>query len=224
MPPGMCSLLTSAGWSSGLGRCAAHAAPWSHADAVLVDEARGAIERIPSVGHVVLDEAQDLSPMELRAVGRRAGQASATVLGDIAQGTTPWATESWSAALDYLGTTNAHVEVLRQGFRVPAAVVALSARLLPTIAPLVDPPEPVRANPGRLDILPVEDVVAGATAALTGVAAREGSVGVIAADLDVPRLRAAFDAAAAEVGSLDGEDDPRCWYRRRSPRESSSTT
>ncbi len=184
-------------------------APWSHADAVLVDEARGAIERIPSVGHVVLDEAQDLSPMELRAVGRRAGQASATVLGDIAQGTTPWATESWSAALDYLGTTNAHVEVLRQGFRVPAAVVALSARLLPTIAPLVDPPEPVRANPGRLDILPVEDVVAGATAALTGVAAREGSVGVIAADLDVPRLRAAFDAAAAEVGSLDDEDDPR---------------
>jgi hypothetical protein len=122
-------------------------APWSHADAVLVDEARGAIERIPSVGHVVLDEAQDLSPMELRAVGRRAGQASATVLGDIAQGTTPWATESWSAALDYLGTTNAHVEVLRQGFRVPAAVVALSARLLPTIAPLVDPPEPVRPTP-----------------------------------------------------------------------------
>jgi hypothetical protein len=52
-------------------------------------------------------------------------------------------------------------------------------------------------------------VVAGATAALTGVAAREGSVGVIAADLDVPRLRAAFDADAAEVGSLDDEDDPR---------------
>jgi DNA helicase IV len=184
-------------------------APWTHADAVLVDEARGAIERIPTVGHVVLDEAQDLSPMELRAVGRRAGVASATVLGDIAQGTTPWATESWTAALDHLGSRDAHVEVLRQGFRVPAAVVALSARLLPTIAPAVDPPEPVRANPGRLDIIPVDDVVAGAVAALSEVAAREGSVGLIAADADVPRLRAALRAVVPEVGSIDDEDDPR---------------
>jgi DNA helicase IV len=184
-------------------------APWTHADAVLVDEARGAIERMPTVGHVVLDEAQDLSPMELRAVGRRAGASSATVLGDIAQGTTPWATESWTAALDHLGSRDAHVEVLRQGFRVPAAVVALSARLLPTIAPAVDPPEPVRANPGRLDIVPVDDVVAGAVAALSEVAAREGSVGLIAADADVPRLRAALRAVVPEVGSIDDEDDPR---------------
>ncbi len=184
-------------------------APWSHADAVLVDEARGAIERIPSVGHVVLDEAQDLSPMELRAVGRRAGSASATVLGDIAQGTTPWATESWKTALDHLGTTEAHVQVLRQGFRVPAAVVELSARLLPTIAPAIEPPEPVRTNPGRLDVVVVEDVMAGANAALTDVAGREGSVGLIAADVAVPRLRAALDAVAPRVGSLDDEDDPR---------------
>jgi DNA helicase IV len=181
-------------------------APWSHADAVLVDEARGAIERIPTVGHVVLDEAQDLSPMELRVIGRRAGTASATVLGDIAQGTTPWATESWTAALGHLGATDAHVEILRQGFRVPAAVVALSARLLPMIAPAVDPPEPVRANPGRLDVIPVKDVVVGAAAALSDMATREGSVGLITADADVKRLRA---AVGADVGSLDDEDDPR---------------
>jgi DNA helicase IV len=184
-------------------------APWSHADAVLVDEARGAIERIPTVGHVVLDEAQDLSPMELRAVGRRAGPVSVTVLGDIAQGTTPWATESWTAALGHLGTTDAHVEVLRQGFRVPAAVVALSARLLPTIAPAIDPPEPVRTNPGRLDIVQVEDVMTGATTALADVAVREGSVGLIAADGDIKRLRAAFDRAGTNVGAIDDEDDPR---------------
>jgi DNA helicase IV len=184
-------------------------APWSHADAVLVDEARGAVERIPTVGHVVLDEAQDLSAMELRAVGRRAGTSSATILGDIAQGTTPWATESWSAALDHLGTTAAHVEVLRQGFRVPAAVVALSARLLPTIAPTVEPPEPVRANPGRLDIVPVEDVGIGAAAALEHVARREGSVGLIAADADVRRLRAVVEGSGTAVGSLDDEHDPR---------------
>jgi DNA helicase IV len=184
-------------------------APWSHADAVLVDEARAAIERVPTVGHVVLDEAQDLSPMELRAVGRRASTASATVLGDIAQGTTPWATESWNTALDHLGARHAHIEVLRQGFRVPAAVVALSARLLPTIVPAVDPPEPVRANPGRLDVIAVDDAVAGTAIVLLDVAAREGSIGVITADAAVDRLRAAFDAAGSEIGSVDDEHDPR---------------
>jgi DNA helicase IV len=184
-------------------------APWSHADALLVDEARGAVERIPTVGHVVLDEAQDLSPMELRAVGRRARTASATVLGDIAQGTTPWATESWTDALDHLGASDAHVEVLRQGFRVPAAVVELSARLLPTIAPAVDPPEPVRANPGRLDIVAVDDIVIGATSALADVAVREGSVGLITADADTKRLRTALERVGVDIGNLDDEDDPR---------------
>jgi DNA helicase IV len=92
---------------------------------------------------------------------------------------------------------------------VPAAVVALSARLLPTIAPAVDPPEPVRTNPGRLDIVPVDDVVAGATAALSDVAAREGSVGVIAADADADRLRAALEAASSDIGAVDDEDDQR---------------
>ncbi|HSI94223.1 MAG TPA: AAA family ATPase, partial [Jiangellaceae bacterium] len=129
-------------------------APWSHADAVLVDEARGVLERTPGVGHVVLDEAQDLSPMELRAVGRRAALGSATVLGDIAQGTTPWATSSWDVALRYLGRPDAVIEELRSGFRVPAAVVELAADLLPAIAPGLAPPVPVRANPGLLEIVP----------------------------------------------------------------------
>lgn len=70
------------------------AARWTAADAVLVDEVEGLLTRTPSLGHVVLDEAQDLSPMQLRAVGRRCSTGAATVLGDIAQGTTPWATGS----------------------------------------------------------------------------------------------------------------------------------
>src|SRR5215471_11089933 len=55
-------------------------ARWSAADAVLVDEARDLIDRIPSLAHVVVDEAQDLSAMECRAVGRRCATGSATVL------------------------------------------------------------------------------------------------------------------------------------------------
>ena len=67
-------------------------ARWSLADAVLVDEAADLVDRTASLGHVVADEAQDLSPMMLRAVGRRCTTGSTTVLGDLAQATTPWAT------------------------------------------------------------------------------------------------------------------------------------
>ena len=73
------------------------------ADLALLDEVADLLDRTPSLGHVVLDEAQDLSPMQLRAVGRRASTGSLTVLGDIAQGTTPWATQSWEDAMRHLG-------------------------------------------------------------------------------------------------------------------------
>ena len=170
-------------------------APWSHADAVLIDEARSVLERTPSYGHVVLDEAQDLSPMELRAVGRRAALGSVTVLGDIAQGTTPWATPSWDVALRHLSQEGAHVEVLRRGYRVPAAVVEFAGGLLPAIAAGLEPPEPVRTNPGLLDVIPMEDL-AGLPAVVRNALDRPGSVGVISAD----------DQVAEVAGRLAGLD------------------
>ncbi len=78
-------------------------APWTRADQVLIDEAADLIERTPSIAHIVVDEAQDLSPMEVRAIGRRCATGAATVLGDIAQGTTPWAATSWPTLLSHLG-------------------------------------------------------------------------------------------------------------------------
>ncbi|MFD0890901.1 AAA family ATPase, partial [Streptosporangium algeriense] len=74
-------------------------ARWSEADAVLLDEVAGLIERPRGYGHVIVDEAQDLSPMQCRAVARRSEHGSITVLGDLAQGTTPWAARSWSEQL-----------------------------------------------------------------------------------------------------------------------------
>src|SRR5215212_7274459 len=68
------------------------AARWTLADVILIDEAADLLNRTPSLGHVIVDEAQDLSAMQLRAVGRRATTGSVTVLGDLAQATTPWAT------------------------------------------------------------------------------------------------------------------------------------
>ena len=131
-------------------------ARWSPADVVLLDELADLLRRTPSLGHVVLDEAQDLSPMQLRAVGRRCSTGAATVLGDIAQGTTPWATPSWDVALSHLGHPEAHLEVLDRGFRVPAAVISFAARLLPVIAPGMSAPTSVRDDPGSLSIVPVD--------------------------------------------------------------------
>src|SRR5690606_37232092 len=112
-----------------------NSAKWSAAYAVLIDEAADLIRRTHSLGHVVLDEAQELSPMQYRAVGRRCTTGSATVLGDLAQGTTPWASRGWDEALAPLGKPEAVVEELTAGFRVPTDVIAYASRLLPHIAP-----------------------------------------------------------------------------------------
>jgi len=156
-------------------------ARWSAADAVLLDELGDVLRRTHSLGHVVLDEAQDLSPMQLRAVGRRCSTGSATVLGDIAQGTTPWATDSWDTSLHHLGKAGSLVEVLDRGFRVPAKVIDFAARLLPAMAPGLGRPVSVRDNPGRLDLVETsaEDLAAGVVRAVREYASAEGSVGVI---------------------------------------------
>ena len=119
----------------------AKATRWTAADAVLIDEAAGLIERPAGFGHVVVDEAQDLSPMQCRAIARRSEHGSITLLGDLAQGTAPWAATDWRESLAHLGKPDAAVVPLTIGFRVPAAVVAFANRLLPALA--VDVPAAV---------------------------------------------------------------------------------
>ncbi|MQY13031.1 DNA helicase IV [Streptomyces sp. RB5] len=165
-------------------------AKWSPADAVLVDEARDLVERTHSLGHVVVDEAQDLSPMQYRAVGRRCTTGSATVLGDIAQGTTPWATGSWEEALTHLGKPEAQVEELTLGFRVPRAVIAYASRLLPSIAPDLKEATSIRESEGDLRIRPVspEELDLAVAEACVQALEHEGSIGLIAADARCERL------------------------------------
>ncbi|MFF3894018.1 HelD family protein [Streptomyces sp. NPDC001812] len=174
-------------------------AKWSAADAVLIDEATDLIRRTPSLGHVVLDEAQDLSPMQYRAVGRRCTTGSATVLGDLAQGTTPWATRSWEEALAHLGKRDAVIEELTAGFRVPTDVIAYASRLLPHIAPGLTPVASIRDNPGFFAVRPItgSGEVVSACRELLG---HEGSVGLIAADARVPEL--ARELTAAGLGHV----------------------
>ncbi|MYU04768.1 AAA family ATPase [Streptomyces sp. SID8366] len=177
-------------------------ARWSAADLVLLDELSGLIEHPASYGHIMVDEAQDLSPMECRAIARRAVFGSLTVLGDLAQGTAPWAARDWSAQLRHLGRPDAAVVSLTTGFRVPAAVVALANRLLARLAVAVPPARSLRTD-GELTLRPAEDVLAATVAAARRALAREGSVGVIAADADVPALARALAGAGLEPAAPD---------------------
>nr|MBA2641268.1 AAA family ATPase [Nocardioidaceae bacterium] len=167
------------------------AARWTLADAVLVDEVADLVERVPSLGHVVLDEAQDLSPMMLRCVGRQCSTGSATVLGDVAQATTPWGVQSWAEALSHLGKPRAHVEELTVGFRVPGEVIDYAARLLPTIAPHLRKPTSVRRSRGELRI---EETAVPLDAAVSHVVQALGLLGSIGLIVPDPL---ALEAAAA---------------------------
>ena len=183
---------------------AAGSAKWSLADAVLLDELTDLLNRTPSLGHVVLDEAQDLSPMQLRAVGRRCSTGAATVLGDIAQGTTPWSTASWAESLAHLGKPDGVVSELRRGFRVPASVIEFAARLLPEAAPGLAAPESVRDNPGQLDLVPVQsrELIGSTVTQVERLKELEGSIGVIVPDARVAEVSRAFTKAGLEHGTL----------------------
>ncbi len=177
-------------------------ARWSAADAVLIDEARDLITRTPSLAHVVVDEAQDLSPMECRALGRRCSTGAATVLGDLAQGTTPWAAVSWESLLSNLGKPDTSVRELSVGYRVPRQILDYASSLLAVIAPELRPASSLRADPGALDVLRVPAPALGpeVAAACARACARPGSVAVIAADPQVAALAAALEAAGLAHG------------------------
>jgi DNA helicase IV len=181
------------------------AARWSLADVILIDEAADLLQRTASRGHVILDEAQDLSPMMLRAVGRRASTGSVTVLGDLAQATTPWATRSWQESLAHLGHPDAVVEELVAGFRVPGAVIDFAARLLPQIAPALKPPHSVRTHRGELDLRLTDRIGDELVEAIYQAMHNEGTVGLIVADAAVPGTRKLLEARHIDYDML-GED------------------
>jgi DNA helicase IV len=180
------------------------AARWSAADAVLIDEAAGLIDRLPSFGHVVLDEAQDLSPMQCRAIARRSEHGSLTLLGDLAQGTAPWAARDWSDSLAHLGKPDAPVVPLTTGFRVPRAVVEFANRLLPALGVDVAAATSLRDD-GWLRVQDVSDVDNAVADAVRSALEQEGSVAVIAAEAAVPQLAATLRAGGLDVGDAEEE-------------------
>lgn len=180
---------------------------WTTADVVLVDEVADLLNRQPSVGHLIIDEAQDLSAMMLRAAGRRASTGSVTLLGDLAQTTTAWGIDDWSSALAHVGHPEAAVRELVDGFRVPGAVIDYAARLLPQIAPGLTPPRSIRHSRGELVVL-AGDPLARVADEVTRLGGREGTLGVIVPSTWVDRVSEALAGLAHSVlgrGARDPE-------------------
>jgi DNA helicase IV len=132
---------------------------WTRGDLGLLDEANHLITGdTMQFGHVVVDEAQDLSALELRMVARRSTNRSITVLGDLAQSTGVAGQHSWEDALRELGhgridgrgnereRTTGRVAVLELGYRVPEVLIEHANRLLPIAAPGLQPSRSVRSG------------------------------------------------------------------------------
>jgi DNA helicase IV len=187
------------------------AARWTPADAVLVDEVAGMLERTEGYGHVVVDEAQDLSPMQCRAVARRLAAGSLTVLGDLAQATSPWAAADWSQTLAGLGRPGTTVRPLTRGYRVPGEVLDFANRLLPMIAPGLPAATAMRREPGSLQLRPVAVLAEPLAAVVAELAGTEGSTGVVCADASVAEVVGMLTAAGLDVAPLadDGSEPTR---------------
>jgi DNA helicase IV len=134
-------------------------AGWSDGDIPLLDEARTLLDVAPhTYGHVIVDEAQDLTPMQLRMIARRAGAGSLTLLGDIAQATGAIVYRGWDEVLPHLPLgAEAVVEELRHAYRVPREIMDVALPLLETIAPDVTPPISYRTGADPPAFLRVEE-------------------------------------------------------------------
>jgi DNA helicase IV len=110
---------------------------WTRADQLLVDEANSLLNGSPfTYGHVIVDEAQDHSAVALRVIGRRSTSTSMTLVGDVAQSTTPAGQERWADVFAHLGPagTNGTIADLTIGYRVPEPILTVANRLLPLTA------------------------------------------------------------------------------------------
>ncbi len=179
-------------------------------------EGQGRADDARTYGHIVVDEAQDLSPLQLRMLTRRSLNGSMTIVGDIAQSTGAWAHGDWQEILDHLPDRREPRRAeLTVGYRIPAPVMDLAAKVLALAAPDLLPPVAVRSEGDPPEIVPAPDsarlhetVVAQALAESQrpGV----GNVAVVAPRGRYQELVAAFEAAGVTIGSAprDGLDHP----------------
>ncbi|CAN5828418.1 ATPase AAA [soil metagenome] len=200
---------------------------WTASDVALLDDAREVLgprvrrtgridpaDEIRTYGHIVVDEVQDLTPMQRKMTARRSLNGSMTVVGDLAQATGPLAPARWEDVLAHLPERKpARIVGLSVGYRIPAQIMELANRVLLAATPELRPPTAVRVG----DAAPVVQRVPpgallGAVAEATAKLAAErssGNVAVIVPDDLADDVSAALDAAGVDHGraSRTGLDD-----------------
>lgn len=176
---------------------------WSEADVAVLDCAAHLIDpkKVVTYGHIVVDEAQDLSPMQADMIARRSQNGSMTILGDIYQSTGPWARDSWDDLIDVLGAERdiaVTTRTLRYGYRVPTQVYELAVQVLHKSEPDAAVPDAVRKGPSTPEAVrrDPDELAAEAVARARKYAADGCSVGVLCPD-------AHWDAVTRELTDLD---------------------
>lgn len=182
-------------------------AGWSRSDIPLLDECDALVNGPPQrYGHAVVDEAQDLSSMELRMIARRTHPASMTILGDLAQATAPAAQSSWDDVLNALGRDqNVIFRELTIGYRVPAEIMDFANRLLPLAAPDMRPSRSIRASNERQRITSSSDgyLLQDVEAEVRSLSRLWPSVGIVCPESLIDGLRGALEQSEVDFGAWD---------------------
>ena len=130
-------------------------------------------DRTWAYGHVIVDEAQEVSPMAWRMLVRRCPQRSMTVVGDWAQRSVDWGARGWTGALGAAATERLRLAELTINYRTPEEAMTLAGRLLAEVDPDLEAPSSIRSSGFTPWSLAVEPGALGDVA-----------VGVVAAELD----------------------------------------
>jgi DNA helicase IV len=191
---------------------------WTDHDVAVLDEARHYLgprparrgvpadeEEVRTYGHIVIDEVQDLTPMQLRMATRRSLNGSMTVVGDIAQATGALAPDDWTDVLAHLpATKGSRIIGLSVGYRIPEKIMELANRVMMAATPTLRSPVSVRVGDEQPEIVQVSpDDLFTAVADATDVMSRAdptGSIAVVAADGMVDSVSDALTRLGIEHG------------------------
>lgn len=177
---------------------------WTAADQLLVDEANSLLNGTPfTYGHVIVDEAQDHSAVALGVIGRRTRDGSCTLVGDVAQSTTPAGQERWDDVFQHLAVAGRRAAVAEQavvhltiGYRVPEPILEVANRLLPLTGVDARASRSVRLDGTPPAIVQTDDLAPATAAAVQELKHRHRLTGVVAA----PELHVEIAEALDAVG------------------------